>query len=112
MADLCPDCKRPLATTAHEQAVGGYCWNESECLRAQLASALQRAEAAERSLLAWEQMAKASSIVGGRARFFPQKGQCASAWNGQTHTAPTFTEATVVIAQRLGLLDAAGTVKP
>jgi hypothetical protein len=57
-------------------------------------------------------MARASEIVQGRARFFTQNGQCAAAWNGQTHTAPTFTEATVVVAERLGILDATSTVNP
>lgn len=39
MADLCSDCGRPLATTAHEQATDGYCWNDTGCLRAQITQA-------------------------------------------------------------------------
>lgn len=47
MAEICEDCGSPRATTAHEQATDGYCWQEVPCLRRQLTAATARAEAAE-----------------------------------------------------------------
>lgn len=121
MADLCRICFKP--TTIEPD--GCPCWgdgspeSELDCFRlgvahrdAELASALQRAEAAERQNQAWEMMATVTALTTGNARFFRQKDQAAAEWNSTVVIADTYGEAAVDLATKLGLLDAASTVKP
>jgi hypothetical protein len=58
MVELCPDCGRLCATTAHEQATDRYCWSDTGCLRAQVHNLTTRLAASEAKLVEAERDAK------------------------------------------------------
>jgi hypothetical protein len=112
MADInCPECGRPMATTAHQQMESSHCngTGSGSCLHTQLATAEAKLVEAERENAAWRGLFEHNATRGGE--FCLQRcsdGTWYADCGSDDAEAATPQAAAIDLATKLGLIDKEG----